>query len=84
VVSLGGGRRQSWRRGDLVLRADARKDRGHEKRPRDGESETEWGVFFVDRGGRCGVGSPVRTDADGWTPKYFRFFVVVVIESSIM
>jgi hypothetical protein len=40
MIGLGGGWRQRWRCGALLLLVDAR------KRPRDGEDETQWGIFF--------------------------------------
>jgi hypothetical protein len=38
------------------------------ERPRDGEGETERRDFFLERSGRGGVGSHVRTDVGKWMP----------------
>ena len=67
MVGLGGGRRQWWRRGALLLLADVR------------EAE-RWGVpdgagrfFFLERSGRSEwEAASERTRADGRVLKYFR------------
>ena len=49
-------------RGGVVCLSSAAASGCERERPRDGEGETEWGDFFLKRGGRGRVRSRVRTD----------------------
>lgn len=47
---------------------------GHEKRPRDGEGEMEWGDFVLKSGGLGRVGSRIQTDVGGRTDARVEIF----------